>query len=448
MRRRSIAVALAALASGCALHPEGEDVERERAAEQGRAYEKPWEARDLPALPANAPWKEILRRSFLANGELEARWWEWRAALERIPQEASPRTTAAFFFEHMIQGGDSTAWERTFLGAGNDPMFNIPWPGKLTTAGRRALEEARAAGLRFERSKFDLQRRVIESYQDWALLGERLRIGEARVALLGAVRAAAEGRISAGRGAQFELLQARTQEDLAVNALESLRARVPVERARLNALAGRGAGEPLDLPGGMPEPRSLAYSEAELIRLAAERSPEVLALARDIEAGKEGIRLAELEFVPEFGLSGGADLGGIAQTIGGMITMPILRYEAIRGGIEEARARLEAASAMRRQASSDAAARMLLDLRGFSDAERQIALFQASIIPRADMALASTRAGYASGAVSLRDLLESSRMLLEAREMLAQLLAEREKMLADLEALAAVDAEARVEPGV
>ena len=61
------------------------------------------------------------------------------------------------------------------------------------------------------------------------------------------------------------------------------------------------------------------------------------------------------------------------------------------------------------------------------------------------MALASTRASYASGAVSLRDLLESSLMLLDAREMLAQLLAEREKMLADLEALAAVDAEARVE---
>jgi cobalt-zinc-cadmium efflux system outer membrane protein len=91
---------------------------------------------------------------------------------------------------------------------------------------------------------------------------------------------------------------------------------------------------------------------------------------------------------------------------------------------------------------------MLLDLRGFTDAERQIALFRASILPRADMALASTRAGYASGAVSLRDLLESSRMLLDAREMLAQLLAEREKMLADLEALAAVDAEARAEPGV
>ena len=124
--------------------------------------------------------------------------------------------------------------------------------------------------------------------------------------------------------------------------------------------------------------------------------------------------------------------------------MPILRYEAIRGGIEEARARLEAASAMRRQASSDAAARMLLDLRGFSDTERQITLFQGSILPRADMARASARAGYASGAVSLRDLLESSRTLLDAREMLAQLLAEREKLLADLEALAAVDVEVRV----
>jgi cobalt-zinc-cadmium efflux system outer membrane protein len=235
---------------------------------------------------------------------------------------------------------------------------------------------------------------------------------------------------------------------LALNSLKGLRAQVPVERARLNALAGRGAEELLDLPAGMPAPRTLAHSEADLIRLAAERSPEVLALAREIEAGKEGIRLAELEFVPEFGLSGGADLGGIAQTIGGMITMPILRYEAIRGGIEEARARLEAASAMRRQASNDAAARMLLDLRGLSDAERQIALFQGAIIPRTDMAQAIgprrllLGGGLAPGPP--RQLAHAAR----CREMLARLLAEREKLLADLEALAAVDAEVRVQPGV
>jgi outer membrane protein TolC len=324
-------------------------------------------------------------------------------------------------------------------------MFNIPWPGKLTTAGRRALEEARAAGLRFEKAKFELQRRVIEAYQDWALLGERIRIGETRVALLGAVRAAAEGRTSAGRGAQYEFLEARTQEELAVNALETLRARIPMELARLNALAGRAPADPLGLPSRMPEPRLCAHTEADLLRLAAERSPEVLALGREIEAGKEGLRLAELEYVPDFSLSGGTDLGGVAQTLGGMITVPILRHEAIRGGIEEARARLEASSAMRRQTSRDAAARMLGDLRGLSDAERQIALFRSSILPRADMAVASSRAGYSSGAVSLRDLLESSYTLLDAREMLAQLQAEREKLLADLEALAAVNVEERVE---
>jgi outer membrane protein TolC len=323
-------------------------------------------------------------------------------------------------------------------------MFNIPWPGKLATAGRRALEEARAAGRRFEQAKFDLQKKVLASYHDWALLAETVRIQEANAALLQVVSESAGARVSAGTAGQEESLRARTEEDLARNELEASRARVPALRARLNALLGREAEAPLSPPLSMPPSRELAYSDAEILALAAERHPELQALAREVEGGKEAIHLAELEWIPEFGVSAGTDLGGIAQSVAGMVTFPILRYEAIRAGIEEARARLRRFEARRRQAQYDVRAGAIATLAAFRDAERQSAFFRETIIPRAEQIIESARASYATGRMDWLDFVAAQRTLNDARLLLARLRAEREKLLAEIEALAAVDAERSV----
>ena len=124
-------------------------------------------------------------------------------------------------------------------------MANFPWPGKIAAAGRVALEEARSAGLRFERAKFDLQERVISTYQDFALLGEEIRVRQADVALLELVTAAAEGRVRSGVAPQTDLLKARTELDLSRNELDRLRARVPGQTAVLNALLSRSSAERL-----------------------------------------------------------------------------------------------------------------------------------------------------------------------------------------------------------
>ncbi len=426
-------LALAALA-GCAVRPAGEKKERERAEAMGRHYEESAKPEPLPDDPGP---DDYLRHAFLANADLESRYWDWRSAIERIPQDASP-PNAALPFSVMFNSGNMRLWDRTTLGVMNDPMTNIPFPSKLAAAGRRALEDARAAGLRFEAAKFRLQANVLSAYYDLALIAESIRIREETVSLTRQMAAQAEVMVGAGLAPQNELLRAQTEVELVDNDLANLRSRVPPAAARLNALVGRPADAVVLLPAALPERRELDVPDAELIRLGSERSSELEALARDVAGREEALSLARQAYIPDFGLQASIT-GGIAQTLGGMIVLPT-RLEAIRAGIEQARAQLRAAEAARTQYARDLAASFVLNLAVLRDDERQIALFDESIIPRARQTVDIARTAYSASRASFADLLDAERVLLDARLALAQFRIEREKSLAAIETWAAIDA--------
>ncbi|MGQ9588844.1 MAG: TolC family protein [Planctomycetota bacterium] len=427
--------ALAGLASGCAVLPRGEKEERARIDEAGR----PYVAREPPPpLPEKPGPEDYLRHAFLSNAELESRYWEWKAAIEQVPQDSS-FPNAAVPFSTMFGAGTMKAWDRTTLGVMTDPMANIPFPTKLAAAGRRALEAARAAGRRFEEAKFLLQGQVLSTYYDLALLAESIRIQEENAALLRLILGQAEVRVSAGTSTQQDLLKAQTELDLAENELANLRSQVPPAAARMNALLGRAPDAPIPLPETLPAPRPLLVADAELIRIGSDLSPELSALAREVAGREEALSLAKQAYIPDFDLSF-SFTGTVSQTVGGMLMIPI-RLQAIRAGIEQARAGIKAAQAARTQYARDLAASFVLNLYVLRNAERQAALFDGTIIPRARETVQIAQTAYAAGRVSFVELLDAQRTLLDARLALAQVRTEREKALAAIETWSAVDAE-------
>ena len=425
------------LLAGCALRPAGEDQERRNAEEAGRAWEKqPLEA--PPALPETPTLQDYLQHAFYANADLQRAYWQWRAALEQIPQDSS-WPNIAVPFSVMFTKESMNLWDRTTLGLTNDPMSNIPYPGKLSTAGRRALEDARAAGARFEEAKFLLQGKVLSTYYDLALLAESIRIQEQNVDLLRAVARQSSGRLQTGGEGQQDLLRIQTELDLAQNDLENLRSQTPPLIARFNALLGRAATEPVPLPSALPAPRALPVPDDRLFQVAADRSPEMAALAREVAGRKEALDLARKAYIPDFGLSA-AITGNVSQTLGGMIVLPT-RLEAIKAGVEQARANLRAAEAARVQYGRDLTASFVLNLYVLRNDERQVALFEDVIVPRAQQAIKIAQSSYAAGRLSYQELLDAQRALLSAQLATAQLRTEREKALAAIETWSAVDVE-------
>src|SRR5687768_173885 len=83
------ALSAALLLSGCVLAPKEREAEQERLAGAGGQYARAFEQRTPPELPPQPTWRDVLRRSFHANGDLEAAYHEWAMAVHRIDIEAA-----------------------------------------------------------------------------------------------------------------------------------------------------------------------------------------------------------------------------------------------------------------------------------------------------------------------------------------------------------------------
>jgi len=427
------------LLSGCVLAPGEARQQRQELQSSGGPYQQPAERRPLPPLPQPASWQAVLQRAFLANGDLEAAYFDWSAAVARIDQAAAwPNTNVALGFDYMFSRENMKAWDRTTLSAGFDPAMSLSLPVKARQAGKVALEAARAAAHRFEAAKFDLQRRVLRAYFDLALAEERTRIQRDNVALLRLLLDTAANRVQAG-GPQQDLLKVQIEHQLAGNELATLEAEANSMRAMLNGMLARDAQSPLTLPATLPAPRSAPASDAQLIAVATDLNPELAALAREVAGRRDALELARLAYLPDISPSAGIT-GSISRALGAMVMLPT-NLPAIRGQIQEARAMLRSAEAMARQARHDRAASFVAALYLMRNSERQAHLFRQHILPAAQQVLNTTRQAYTAGSVGFVDLIDSQRTLLDVRLMIAEARIEREKQLAELEALAGVDIE-------
>src|SRR5689334_9563693 len=177
IKRALIPLVAGVFLSGCVLAPKGTDDEKAAAQKAGQPYAQPFEDRAIPDLPRDPTWRDVLQRAFLANGDLEAAYFEWKAALARIPQVSNyPNSNIAPSFSYLFSSERMKSFDRTTVNVGFDPMENLAFPTKVAQAGKVALDEARAAGKRFEATKFDIQRKVLIAYLDLSLHEEQIRI--------------------------------------------------------------------------------------------------------------------------------------------------------------------------------------------------------------------------------------------------------------------------------
>ncbi len=435
---RLMAVLLLAGFAGCVVHPPGEREERAAAVQSGKPFEKRIEAREIPALPNDPTSDQLVEYAQLSNAELEQHYWEWRSAIEQIPQDGTQTTTLNVAAGTTITHG-RTSWGSSTLALANDPMTDIKWPSKLDAAAKQTLENARAAGQRFIKAKYDLRNRVLSAYYDYQLNAELIRLEQSNQQLLRTIAMVVEARNRAGSAGQQEMLKASNEVDMSGNDIANMESQLPSQRAAINALLSRPGDAPLPVPTELPATHPLVYGDGELVELAAKQNPELIALADEIRGRGEGIRLAKLQYVPDFNLSIGTDLIGVTQSLLGQATIPILRYDALKAAVAQAEAKLRASEAMRRQAGNDLTAQVVADITIMRDAGRQLDLFNHTILPRAHQVVNIGRSAYETSHASLLDLLDDQRSLIAIERLVADLRITREKHLAELESITASD---------
>lgn len=429
---------------GCVMSPRGTSDEQARLGRVAPSFEPPIDTRQLPALPIPAQWRDVLSRAFLVNGELESAYFEWKAALARVDQAAVwPNSNVALSFSYMFSSENIKTWNRATVTAGFDPAMNLALPIKARAAGKVALEAAREAAERFRAVKFELQRKVLSAYLDLALAEERVRIQRDNLNLLQLGVTSAANRVRTG-GSQQDLLKALTESQLAQNDLSNMESEVNSMRVMLNGMIGREPGAALDLPQSLPLPRPVLAEDAGLITVAVDQNPELAGLARQVTGRKDAIEVARLRYLPDINPSAGFT-GSLSQFLGAMVMLPTT-LPAIRAMVAEARAMERSSEAMSRQIKQDRAASFVANLYFMRNAERQTELYRTRVVPAVQQLLSSSRQAYGAGAVTFADLIDSERTYVEVRAMIAELQVEREKRLAELEALAGVDIETLGQP--
>ncbi len=429
---------LASILSGCTIHPPGEKQERDAAARLGKPFEKQVKDRDIPPLPENPTPEQLVQFALLNNADLEQKYWGWRAAIEQIPQDGTQSTNLNIAAGTTITKGHAS-WGASTVTLGNDPMTDIKWPGKLDLAAKQSLEAARAAGRRFVNAKYALRGKVLGAYYDFALDAQLLRLEQANAQLLDVVASTTAARNRAGSMGQQDVLKARNQLDLSRNDIANLQSQLMIQQAALNSLMDRPPQASPAMPMEQPPPRAIAYTDAQLLALAAKHNPELAALADEIAARQDGIRLAQLQYFPDFNLSVGTDLEGMAQSLLGQATVPLFRYEAINASVAQAQANLRGSQAMLRQSGNDLASQVVADIVALRDQDRQLDLFGQTILPRARQVIEIERAEYETGQGSLLEMLDAQRSLISIERLVATLRAGRDKWLVDLEAITTVD---------
>ncbi len=427
--------------AGCVLKPReaGQETQRLSAAGERLGYARSGsEVRiGAPELPEKPSWRDVLRRAFLANGDLETAYYEWAMAVERIDQAGTwPTSNLEIGFEYMFSAERMKSFDRTTFSAGlMDPSA---LPNKTFQNAKVATHEAQAAGERFRAAKFELQMRVLQAWADYCLQAEQLRINQENIVLLRMVADTAASRVRTG-GAQQEQLRADVELRIAENELSTSQAVLEQMRSKLNAILHRNSSSTLTPPESLPEPRAISVSDSALLTAGVDNNADLAALGRDQEARRAAIERANMEYLPEINPMA-AFTGSVSQSVGATIGLPT-QLTRIRAMVAEARSDLRRVQAMTAQAKADRTGQFAATLLAMRDAQRRTKTFDDDILPLARQTVDLTRRSYAAGSASYLDLIDAQRTLLDVRLMAAEAHTMREKMLAELEALAGMDIE-------
>lgn len=395
---------------------------------------------ELPELTEGATLEDYLVYAALKSPALEAAFYEWQAALKKIPEARSlpdPELSYGYFIRE-VETRVGPQQQRFGLSQ------MIPWFGKLGLRGEIALQEAHSAEQQYEAAKRRLFRQVKETWYEYYYLGRAITITRENIDLLSYLESVARTKYRAGAGPHEAVIRAQVELGKLEDRLKSLEDQQQPVRARLNALLNRPSGAPLPLPESIPvEPLSL--SEEELLAQLKDGNPLLRALdftaARQEAAG----RLARKNFYPDFML--GVDYIDTDRAIAPTRDSgkdPVMARVAInlplwqgkyRAAVDEYQKRQKAAMAQRADRENQLVADLQMALYRFRDAERKIELYGDALIPKAEESLHVIQQAFAADRADFLDLIDAERLLLEFQLSHERAVADRAQQLAEIESL-------------
>jgi outer membrane protein, heavy metal efflux system len=317
----------------------------------------------------------------------------------------------------------------------------IPFPGKRSLAGTMAARDADMAEQNLRSVELDAVASATKAYYDLWMVHQNILIYSRDKDLVERFAKIAEQKYAVGQVSQPDVLRAQVELTRLINRVTTETLAADGARAALNALLSRADDEPLGVPEGPPPP-ALDVRLDDLVALALERRPERVAQQAAIAREENALRLAKLNYLPDFELSAGRFVNYRARDgVGAMVSVsiPIAYKGKYDAALSEAEARLSAAKNDLRRVDDAIRREVKQAFVGARTALEQRNLFVSTHIPQAELALRGTQSGYETGKVDFLSLIDSIRAIEWVHVEHIQAAAAFEKSFADLKRAVAAD---------
>ena len=333
----------------------------------------------------------------------------------------------------------------------------IPGRGKRGQRERVASAEAETAQTEYELRRRDLGLRVAGAYYELYLLSRSTEITRDNRDILIYVEQVVRTAYETGNASYADLIRSQVEIGKLENDLRSLNHQRQTAAAHLNTLLHRDVDAPLPSPQVTDAPVILR-PVAQLRSLVVDAAPEVRVLDSHLESESQRIRLAEIEDRLDWNLSlsyipiGTAviadlpDSGRDAVLAGVSIRLPVWgkKYRAAERESREREAAIRAARSEVGDRLSDRLERLLYR---FENADREIRLYRDTLIPKSEHSLQASQAGLRTASVSVLDLVDTTRVLLQFQLAYERAVTERARATAELRYLFGEDVTSTVEAG-
>lgn len=389
--------------------------------------------------------QELIDEALKNNPEILASESRFNASKFRIPQ-AKSLPDPMFMFGYQNEG------TRNLYTFGNDMapdsqwMFSVsqifPFPGKLELKGEMTARDAESLKASHKTVRSKTAARVKELYYELFLAYKNIDLIKDRTALFSKIEDAALSRYSTGMAPQQEVLMAQTEKYMLLEREEMLKQKIQSIEAMLNTAVGRNVNSPLGRP---VEPSRTLFPKNinELIAIAHENSPEIKSRGKMVASAETKVQMAKREYYPDFTLSANyfvrsrffPDMWSLTTAVNIPIFYKTKQNQAVNeaeAALSEARHELEAIKLMLSSAVRD-------NYSMLKTAENLMGLYRDGLIPKTYQDFESALAGYVTGKIEAITVISRLKSLIEFETLYWIQFIEREKAIARLEAITAVN---------
>lgn len=385
---------------------------------------------------------DLVSYAYMNNPSILAAKEAWKATVEKYRLEAGypdPQFTATYFPEPIETRLGPQDWNLNLSQA-------IPFPGKLSKAGKVVEAEARIAKLDLDRAVRDVSVSIRESFYEFMYLREARQVTGKNIQLLDHLRKVAETAHAGDRATFFDVVKAQAQtgqlryDILLLDELEM------TEQTRLNGLLDRDPDARFGrLEAGKFEP--LAYSIQEIYRLAEEHQEEIQIAKTQVEKAETKVDLARYQNLPEFKVgvtyssigkpdvpNPPSDEGRDAVGVQFGLTVP-LWFGKNKSRVGRARAEMQQAKAIETLRINETQTKIRELHFRLENARRIMELYGKELLPQAAKSMEIAETWFRQGESSFSDYIETQAIWYNFQLAYARAQADYGKYLARLEGL-------------